>query len=918
MKRLLVASLILSLIASLLVFSHPQQAEATPKTYNVSSIAVPFSTYTRAGGSGSSFDTFIEAGYNGTISSIYQGRQSNNTLNYEVGNHPILPITLDTFANMTDSATTRATEKLNVTIASAPVNKALIVGITYELLATTNHNNGRIQSVSASGNTFSLLINKTVTCGVSVCDSEIWALGNNTSLSGFTTITITPKTVTTYHFVAGVYSVYNARSIRPLDNSATNTGTSVTPAVTITQGFQSGWMMDNILSLQTTTPSGNSDTREWVGKTSTLVGASQLKLVPTSGSNTLTWTTTNVQWVSTGVEIIPIQNQNNFGFNLAWSTRGQGTTPQNMPNNGSKIYYNGFPNTVNGIPVIQSFDVTTGVETHLFSGNTLCTANGGFNLYVYVSKASIDSYCVNGASTYRANTVANTTLAPGACCTVSTIKITGATQGYRYNTNSTINWDSTVTNTHACELNYMPTNTTITPIDDIACDAAIPDHATKFWHGMYLYKINSYYTTSTLPFFNIINGLDSKTRVALTFPNALYGITNPDVKLLGRWGGTNYMLSVNSATVQYISIPYMSTLLGQNRATQTYLLTLTTMTNSYEVQPVGSSLLKAIQVYGPGLNQSITTYGMNSLISGYTMKPTDAVSGNIRTIDPQWTNTPLINYPYFETQTSLFPIVLTVTDAPTSSAVRVQSQSQIINGTTTIWAVSQIDASQQVEFDIPPALCVDVYVADISVSPTIWNFEGSICATGTNTKTIAYTQTIPFTFYTMNYGATSTYTPSTNGLSTTVRATNFPFTYTATIKNSTGGITQIFTKTINGTIDTHTFNVTNATKPASLSISISGAGQIYSTYLGSPFSFASAASFFHQYFNYQGFDLLSFIPVIFASMFTRNTVGIGTAMVVVCIATLSWLSIVVIPENAIVLMIIVSIIGLIGYRGIYG
>ena len=76
-------------------------------------------------------------------------------------------------------------------------------------------------------------------------------------------------------------------------------------------------------------------------------------------------------------------------------------------------------------------------------------------------------------------------------------------------------------------------------------------------------------------------------------------------------------------------------------------------------------------------------------------------------------------------------------------------------------------------------------------------------------------------------------------------------------------------------------------------------------------------AFFHQYLSYQGFDLLSFIPLVFAAMFTRNTVGIGTALTVVLIATLSWFSIVVIPDQDIVIMIVIAAIAMIGYRQLY-
>lgn len=264
-----------------------------------------------------------------------------------------------------------------------------------------------------------------------------------------------------------------------------------------------------------------------------------------------------------------------------------------------------------------------------------------------------------------------------------------------------------------------------------------------------------------------------------------------------------------------------------------------------------------------------------------------------------------------------------VYDTALSSAQVAQLYSTGTYTTTTnnygedIWAVTRMDSTRSAEYDILPNQCQNIYMADISVKPTVFIYQGSTCSTGANAKTIAYTASLPVNFYSFKYGASDSYVPSTNTLTTMTRSTVTPFTYTVIVKNSTGAVAVNQTYTTSSTLDTRTFNVTGVTKPASLSISVAGS-QIYSSYLGSPVSLSSVASFFHQYFSYDGFDFLSFLPIMFAGMFTRNTVGIGVVLTVVMIATLSWLSVVVVPDTVVFISIIVAVIGLVGYRGIYG
>lgn len=914
MRVFLTVSFVLALIACILVFSNEQKAEALPVSYNLTSLSPVFSSYTRA-----NFDALIEAGYNGTVTSIYQARSSNATLNYEVGYHPTLPLSLDTFNNMTANASIAATQSLAITVASGHNNRVLVIGISFQHNADNQHGNARMSSVKIGGNSFTLVLNKTITCGASACDSEIWTMYNPPT--GANTITITPVSVTTYHMVAGVYSFYNVRGLAPAGTSAGATSTSVNPAVSLTPTFKgNSWILDNIFSQQAVSPNNPTNTRAWVGHTTVIAGASQYNNNPTiGGSNTLQWTTTNVIWASAGVEIVPIQNQINWGFNML-------STPQNlnMAINGSRFYYPAIYVTATNNAAVNDLDTNTGVETHDFSmtrsGADTCNTAVSTPA-IFATATTINGYCGSNLgiekSTLTTNSSVTAVAANSSPATLSNNKIRYTITGPwydKFNFNSTSTMGSNG-NANACELNHTPTNTT-TPIDNIACDLAIPAHVSHFWNGMYLTRNNNYYYNSTLAF---LGNTDLQTyKKALTIPASIYGIPDPDVKMVGHWGGADYLVSVSAATIKYASMSSLTTLFNQNRAFQSYDLTLTNTDSHYFLSPSTINPTVSIKLYGPSLNTTISRYALLTLPSGYSMRTTATSESIIRTVDPRWTNTPQNDIPAISTTGSLFPIALTVSNAPTDGGLMLVNSAQVINNINSVWCVTQLDTTHSAECDIPANQCASVYVGDISLSPVIYNYEGSVCATGANAKTIAYTNTLPLTFYTLQYGATHTYNPTTNGLAVTVRSSTAPFTYNVIIKNSTGTIAQNFTATINGTIDTHNFNVTGVTKPASLFVSIPSIGQIYQAYVGSPLSFASTVSFFHQYLSYQGFDLLSFIPLIFASMFTRNTVGIGTALVVVVIATLSFLSVVVVSDTVVIVSMVVAVIGLIGYRGLYG
>lgn len=542
------------------------------------------------------------------------------------------------------------------------------------------------------------------------------------------------------------------------------------------------------------------------------------------------------------------------------------------------------------------------------------TAAGSSTLLTpFVSKAKLMTFSLDdGATAYITTSSGNTSSLGGPSAeTMSNQRVNMNLGMFKYHFNGTALVSSSGTD---CDLLFLPTNITKS-IDSIACDRSVPANTVRYWNGMNIQGSAIYYTNSTKSFLTSIDNAQYKKLLSLPCV-ILVNETPCETFIMTDFNNKDYFVVLTATHVYYRAASEAnSLLLNENYALQSYDVVTPVTTSAFEIP--NNPLLQSMTLYGFNVNQTLTKTGLFTIPSGYTFRST-VVTPSVRLIDPRWTND-ATDIPTIYTTSSLFPIFLTASNAPSFAAIKVTQGSQVINGLESVYAVAQLDSTRSVEFDLPPGVCANIYIADISVSPTIWNFQGIICATGVNQKTVAYTNTVPFTFYTLKYGVTDSFTPSNNGLTTTFRTSSAPTTYTVIIRNATGttAVNQTFTIPANQTIDTRNFNVSSVSKPASLSVTVGG-NQVYSAYLGSSLSLASVASFFHQYFNYQGFDLLSFIPVIFAASFTRNTVGAGIVMVVLMIATLSWLSVTVVPEPVVYVSVFVGVLSLVGYRSVYG
>ena len=589
-----------------------------------------------------------------------------------------------------------------------------------------------------------------------------------------------------------------------------------------------------------------------------------------------------------------------------------GTWLANVPSNNTNLYY-----MCMGVNTVHQLDINSGTDTTYFHAlqplNLMGSQANGIVLFPTLKNIIAFIADPSGASPTSSTKTLNVTLSgptANSWSPISNQKVGMSGYEIKYNYNNTIITNSGVT-TNPCEINYTPTNTTKI-VDAIQCDKSIPAKTIRYWNGMAITGAGNYATNSTQQFLSSIDANQYKKLLSLPC-NLLVSDAPPCTTfILTDLTQTDYFVVLTSSHVYYQKAQTaLNYLTKNNYALQSYDVTTQATTSAFEIP---NPILQSMTLYGFNINTTVTKTGLFTLPSGYSVRTT-TVSPSVRLIDPRWSND-VTDMPVITSTSSLFPIFLTVSNTPAFSAIKVTSGQQLLNNQEAVWAVAQLDSTRSVEVDLPPGVCANVYIADISISPSIWNFQGIICATGVNQKTLAYTNTLPLSFFTLKYGVSDSYVPSNNGLVTTFHTQNAPTTYNVLVKNSTGtvAINQTFTVPANQTIDTQSFNVSSVSKPAVLVVNVGG-NQIYSSYLGSPLSLANVASFFHQYFNYQGFDLLSFIPIIFSAMFTRSTVGIGSALVVVLMATLSFLSVVTIPDTAIYMSIFISCIAMVGYRG---
>jgi len=312
---------------------------------------------------------------------------------------------------------------------------------------------------------------------------------------------------------------------------------------------------------------------------------------------------------------------------------------------------------------------------------------------------------------------------------------------------------------------------------------------------------------------------------------------------------------------------------------------------------------------------SVATAGAYVLPSGYELSLDSGAT--LREVHPKFTNTESLRYWFPGLTTGLTSLSVDIKNTPPDFAVAFYDTLSI-DGQNYLWATIPLTADGSVTVDLPTGECVSLVGHETDTTALISTNFGQLCASGTMPKELVYSQNLAFTFWTLPFGASHVYETDTETLNTKVRSEVAPFEYTVNVSHANGTIynsTLYSGVTTNSTtFDLRQLDITNVTKPGKLEIYDGNNKLVYYATIGVPSYFSGVASFFAQELTIEGFNILYMLPIIFAAMFTRNTVGIGTALTVASIALLSWLGLIVIEETIIYLLVFIAVIGMIAYR----
>ena len=285
-----------------------------------------------------------------------------------------------------------------------------------------------------------------------------------------------------------------------------------------------------------------------------------------------------------------------------------------------------------------------------------------------------------------------------------------------------------------------------------------------------------------------------------------------------------------------------------------------------------------------------------------------------RKITPKWTNLPSVVYPLMTENIGTTEYLISIQQAGTLDyALDFRDQTKL-NGQGYSWAVYQLGADRALALDLLDDECYDLYGRDIAQLDA-WAYLGEICANGALAKSVIASTNLAFTFWSLPWGTSHEYDQSTTSLLTQVRNENENFEYNVKIYHNNGTLanaTNVVASTFG--VSLVTFNTTGIDLPARFEISDSTDKLLYYATIGFPNYFSGVSSFFAQFFVVDGFNLLYMLPIIFAAMFTRNSVALGTGMTVAFISMLAWLGVIAIDEVIIFALVFIAILGMLAYR----
>lgn len=314
-----------------------------------------------------------------------------------------------------------------------------------------------------------------------------------------------------------------------------------------------------------------------------------------------------------------------------------------------------------------------------------------------------------------------------------------------------------------------------------------------------------------------------------------------------------------------------------------------------------------------------TGSGAFTLMSGYNAYPLSGTENHY--IDSRWLNYNSTVHFYNPTGATFEMVIQVRGISSTDYALRIDDPTDNLGGDKTyIYMARELQSDKTVSVDVIADVCYKIYIRDISTELSSWDAIGNLCGNGASVKSVTYVSNIAFTFWSLPWGVTHRYNATTAILDTYVRHSTTPFSYDVMLYDSDGNLESANYETSVTSLDHQTYNLTGyAPSPLRMRVYDNSTGiEIYNTYLDqNPKYLSNIRVFFEDYTSFAGWNLLLFMPIVFAAMFTRNTVGLGTVLTVLMIGTLNWFGIIDMPDEIVLLLIFIAIIGLIAYRVLF-
>lgn len=386
-------------------------------------------------------------------------------------------------------------------------------------------------------------------------------------------------------------------------------------------------------------------------------------------------------------------------------------------------------------------------------------------------------------------------------------------------------------------------------------------------------------------------------------------LTVEPTKIKIKISGQDYIgyLDPTSKSLFYASIPDLT-----NYAFQSYLA------DSYTPQiltNIASTVLptQSATITTPLSSHNVNVLGIVGVVSGYSISP----QSTDRILNPEFENSLDILPVSIGPTTGNTAVSVLIKNLSNDAIVKIENPSFSGFGHNVRWGDKEPTADNTFTIDLPTNHCFTVFVSDGSLIVPSWESLGQLCASGTMPKTITYSSNLSFTFWSLPYGVSHTFAQETETLQTKVRHDIFPFNYTIKIFDSSDVLA--YTQEFNSTneIDIQSINASGISRPALVKVFDIDNNQLYYATIGTPSYFSDSVAWFEEWLSIEGFNLLFMLPIVFSAMFTRNTVGIGTTITVVFIATLTWIGILPIPDNVIYFMIAIGIVGMIAHKKLY-